>query len=68
MVVVVLTLSFLLVTCNISFVLIGCFDHIGFDCNEALRCQALRCGRCAPCDADAFPKAFINLPWSNNVI
>lgn len=63
MVVVVLTLSFLLVTCNISFVLIGCFDHIGFDCNEALLD-----GRRAPCVADAFPKAFINLPKSNNVI
>lgn len=57
MVVVVLTLSFLLVTCNISFVLIGYFDHIGFDCNEALLD-----GRRAPWDADAFPKAFINLP------
>lgn len=51
MVVVVLTLSFLLVTCNISFVLIGCFDHIGFDCKEALLD-----GRCAPCDTDAFPR------------
>lgn len=57
MVVVVLTLSFLLVTCNISFVLIGYFDHIGFDCNEALLDS-----RRASCDADAFPKAFINLP------
>ena len=51
MVVVVLTLSFLLVTCYISFVLIDCFDHIGFDCNEALLD-----GRRAPCDADAFPR------------
>ena len=47
MVVVVLTLSFLLVTCYISFVLIG----FGFDCNEALLD-----GRRAPCDADAFPR------------
>lgn len=45
MVVVVLTLSFLLVTCNISF------EHIGFDCNEALLD-----GRRAPCDANAFPR------------